>query len=105
MHVQEALKLAIMAVARCARAVGAKLLSGPPPMELHFLGTASMAPSATRNVSATALRVGGQWWIFDAGEGTQHQIIRSSAVSAAKCGHLRAGSLRLQPPCDDCRQH
>ena len=46
-------------------------------LELLFLGTASMTPSTNRNVSALAMRVGTAWWVFDAGEGTQHQMVRS----------------------------
>lgn len=48
------------------------------PLEatLLFLGTASMRPSATRNVSGNALRIGNEWTIIDCGEGTQHQIGR-----------------------------
>ncbi len=48
-------------------------------MILTFLGTGSGAPSTKRNVSATALtmRKTGKWWLFDCGEGTQHQILHS----------------------------
>ena len=38
------------------RAPVARVVS-PPPLALHFLGTASMAPSASRNVSGMALQV------------------------------------------------
>jgi len=51
-----------------------------PQMDLVFLGTASMMPGPTRNVSGIALRVGVNWWIFDCGEGTQHQTIRKEAL-------------------------
>lgn len=49
-------------------------------MKLTFLGTGAGSPSLTRNVSSLAL----QWpqraalWLFDAGEGTQQQVLRSS---------------------------
>lgn len=51
-------------------------------MELTFLGTGSGAPTRARNVSATALHLPqrGEWWLFDCGEGTQHQILRASHV-------------------------
>ncbi|WP_139489449.1 ribonuclease Z [Brevibacillus dissolubilis] len=49
-------------------------------MLITFLGTGSGAPSSKRNVSAIGLTFiqKGKWWLFDCGEGTQHQIIRSS---------------------------
>lgn len=49
-------------------------------MELYFLGTGAGSPSRTRNVTAIALQVlqeRGTWWLFDCGEGTQHQILKS----------------------------
>lgn len=48
-------------------------------MKLTFLGTGAGSPSLTRNVSSVGL----QWpqraslWLFDAGEGTQQQVLRS----------------------------
>lgn len=50
-------------------------------MELHFLGTGAGVPSKGRNVSSIALTLpeyGGRMWLFDCGEGTQHQILNSS---------------------------
>ncbi|KAA1473514.1 Metallo-hydrolase/oxidoreductase [Dentipellis sp. KUC8613] len=49
-------------------------------LSLTFLGTASAQPSATRNLSALALRVGGALWLFDCGEGTQRQMQRARGV-------------------------
>lgn len=48
-------------------------------MKLTFLGTSSGAPTRTRNVSSLALQwpQTGKIWLFDCGEGTQHQILRS----------------------------
>lgn len=48
-------------------------------MLVTFLGTGSGAPSTKRNVSATAVtfRSSGKWWLFDCGEGTQHQLLHS----------------------------
>ena len=48
-------------------------------MKISFLGTGSGAPSRHRNVSALALQRSQQSgaWLFDCGEGTQHQIMRS----------------------------
>ncbi|MED4123914.1 ribonuclease Z [Halalkalibacterium halodurans] len=50
-------------------------------MEFHFFGTGSGVPSIERNVSACAVRFlqqRGKQWLFDCGEATQHQILRSS---------------------------
>lgn len=50
-------------------------------MELLFLGTGSGVPSKQRNVSSTALKLldeRNSVWLFDCGEGTQHQILRTT---------------------------
>ena len=46
---------------------------------MTFLGTSSGVPTRTRNVSAVALRIPqrSELWLFDCGEGTQHQFLRS----------------------------
>jgi len=51
-------------------------------MNVTFLGTASGAPTRTRNVSATALQLPerGELWLFDCGEGTQHQVLRAPQI-------------------------
>ena len=62
-------------------------------MELLFLGTASMTPTTNRNVSALAMRVGTAWWVFDCGEGTQHQMNKGYydyLDEAAEKGHVFA---------------
>ncbi len=48
-------------------------------MEITFLGTSSGVPTRSRNVSSVALRLPqrGELWLFDCGEGTQHQFLRS----------------------------
>ncbi len=49
-------------------------------MDLYFLGTGAGLPSRQRNVTSIALRLleeRGSFWLFDCGEGTQHQIMRS----------------------------
>lgn len=48
-------------------------------MRITFLGTSSGAPTRSRNVSSVALQLPerGTLWLFDCGEGTQHQILRS----------------------------
>ena len=58
-------------------------------MELTFLGTGSGAPSRARNVSACALHLPqrAEWWLFDCGEGTQHQIL------SPRASHVRLSQL------------
>ncbi len=48
-------------------------------MKLTFLGTSSGTPSRTRNVTSIALQLvqQGSLWLFDCGEGTQQQVMRS----------------------------
>jgi len=49
-------------------------------MHLTFLGTGGGAPSLQRNVTAIALTLSmrGDTWLFDCGEATQHQYMRSA---------------------------
>ena len=50
-------------------------------MELQFLGTGAGSPSKARNVTCTTLKTGGksnEVWLFDCGEATQHQILRTN---------------------------
>lgn len=44
---------------------------------IHFLGTGGSWPSSQRNVSAIAIKRGGEVILFDCGEGTQRQIQKS----------------------------
>lgn len=47
-------------------------------MKLYFLGTGAQKPSKTRNVTSIALVLENNHYIlFDCGEGTQHQILKS----------------------------
>ncbi|USB35055.1 ribonuclease Z [Paenibacillus sp. YPG26] len=49
-------------------------------MELYFMGTNAGVPSLQRNVTSLALRMYEErrsFWLFDCGEGTQHQVLRS----------------------------
>jgi ribonuclease Z len=48
-------------------------------LQITFLGTSSGVPTRSRNVSSIALRLPqrAETWLFDCGEGTQHQILRS----------------------------
>ena len=53
-------------------------------MNITFLGTSSGVPTLTRNVSSIALKLtqSSEVWLFDCGEGTQHQIIKSNIKSS-----------------------
>lgn len=64
-------------------------------MELHFLGTGAGVPAKQRNVSALAIRFldkKGDVWLFDCGEATQHQLLRSpltlTSISTIFITHL-----------------
>lgn len=46
-------------------------------MDVTFLGTGSAYPSPHRGASALVLRAEGECWLFDCGEGTQTQLMRS----------------------------
>lgn len=49
-------------------------------MELMFLGTNAGIPTRERNVTSVVLRMtasSGGFWMFDCGEGTQHQLLRT----------------------------
>lgn len=50
-------------------------------MQIEFLGTGAGSPGKFRNVSSLALRLldeRNSVWLFDVGEGTQHQILSST---------------------------
>ncbi len=48
-------------------------------MKITFLGTSAGAPTRRRNVTSIALQLDQKscLWLFDCGEGTQHQVLRS----------------------------
>ncbi|MEA5447849.1 ribonuclease Z [Leptolyngbya sp. CCNP1308] len=68
------------------RAPAHALLSSPEAVSLQitFLGTSSGVPTRARNVSSVALRLPqrAEVWLFDCGEGTQHQFLRSEFKSS-----------------------
>ncbi|GAA5914163.1 hypothetical protein JCM6882_004943 [Rhodosporidiobolus microsporus] len=47
----------------------------PDQISVTFLGTAAGKPSQTRNVSSLVVKLDSKLWVFDAGEGTQHQLM------------------------------
>jgi ribonuclease Z len=52
-------------------------------IRIVFLGTGAAAPTRQRNVSSVAAVLDGRVLLFDCGEGTQHQLMRSSVRSSA----------------------
>ncbi|OAW00161.1 hypothetical protein PTTG_08057 [Puccinia triticina 1-1 BBBD Race 1] len=53
-------------------------INPPNQFEITFLGTSAGKPTIQRNPSSLALRMDGQIWIFDCGEATTHQIMRTN---------------------------
>lgn len=53
-------------------------------MDVTFLGTGAAYPSPTRGASALVLRCEGECWLFDCGEGTQTQLMKSQ-LKAGDC--------------------
>mgnify|MGYP001028589823 CR=1 FL=1 len=53
-------------------------------LQITFLGTSSGVPTRSRNVSSVALRLPqrAEVWLFDCGEGTQHQFLKSDFKSS-----------------------
>ena len=49
-------------------------------LDVLFVGTAGSAPSARRGLPATLVRRGGERLLFDCGEGTQRQLVRSTGL-------------------------
>ncbi len=59
---------------------------------ITFLGTSSGTPTRDRNVASFAITLDGRVLLFDCGEGTPHQLLRSDvrggAIEAVFVGHL-----------------
>src|SRR4051812_49699158 len=49
-------------------------------LSLFFAGTAGSVPTARRGLPAILLRAGGERILFDCGEGTQQQLLRSAGL-------------------------
>ena len=54
-------------------------------MSLFFVGTGGSVPSARRGLPALLLRRGGDRLLFDCGEGTQRQLLRSVGLADVEC--------------------
>ncbi|HXA54871.1 MAG TPA: ribonuclease Z [Solirubrobacteraceae bacterium] len=54
-------------------------------MSLFFAGTGGSVPSARRGLPAILLRRGGERLLFDCGEGTQRQLLRSVGLADVEC--------------------
>ncbi|XP_023692338.1 zinc phosphodiesterase ELAC protein 1 [Paramormyrops kingsleyae] len=66
-------------------------------MDITFLGTGSAYPSPHRGASALVLRTEGDCWLFDCGEGTQTQLMKSqlkaSRITKVFISHLHGDHL------------
>jgi ribonuclease Z len=54
-------------------------------LSLFFLGTAGSVPSARRGLPSVLIRRGGDRLLFDCGEGTQRQLLRSVGLADLDC--------------------
>lgn len=54
-------------------------------LSLFFVGTGGSTPSAQRGLPATLMRRGGEHVLFDCGEGTQRQLVRSIGLADIDC--------------------
>jgi ribonuclease Z len=61
-----------------------RLLSTFSGMMLIFLGTSSATPTPERNVQSMVLRLEGESWLFDCGEGTSRQLSRLGLIRTSK---------------------
>ncbi len=54
-------------------------------LSLFFAGTGGSVPSARRGLPAVLVRRGGERMLFDCGEGTQRQLLRSVGLADVEC--------------------
>src|SRR6188472_2750462 len=63
--------------ARTRRTLRPSVQSAAVDLDVVFLGTSGSTPTAKRGLAATLVRRGGDRLLFDCGEGTQRQLLRS----------------------------
>lgn len=80
-------------------------------MELQFLGTGAGVPAKHRNVTSIALKLldeRNEVWLFDCGEGTQMQILRTT-IRPRKIGkfslHIYTAIIFLDFPVSSAAGH
>ncbi|MCW2949229.1 MAG: ribonuclease, partial [Thermoleophilia bacterium] len=56
-------------------------MAGRMDLDLVFLGTAASVPTARRGLASALVRPGGARQLFDCGEGTQRQLMRSTGLA------------------------
>jgi ribonuclease Z len=57
-------------------------------LSLFFAGTAGSVPTARRGLPATLMRRGGDRLLFDCGEGTQRQLLRTVGLPDIEAVYL-----------------
>ena len=57
-------------------------------LSVFFAGTAGSVPTARRGLPSVLVRRGGERWLFDCGEGTQRQLIRTVGLPDVECVFL-----------------
>jgi len=62
---------------QCQGTAEARVQSAAVDLDVVFLGTSGSMPTAKRALPATLVRRGGERLLFDCGEGTQRQLLRS----------------------------
>ncbi len=56
-------------------------------IKVVFLGTSASVPTKDRNLSSVAMRFEGEWFLFDAPEGVQRQMV-AAGISYLKINHI-----------------
>jgi ribonuclease Z len=75
----------VIALARREHPGPARRYRSPMDLSLFFAGTGGSVPGARRGLPAILLRRGGDRLLFDCGEGTQRQLVRSVGLVDMEC--------------------